>query len=167
MKNTNYYVIDSSSLIELNVKYPIDVFPSLWKKIESLINHGVLIAPKEVLKEISVFDDSLKKWAMKQKKLFKDLTENQIKIVIEILRKYPSLAKPDSELPAADPFIIALAIELERSPQKTLTPSVKKRIIVTEERLRGQRVRIPLVCKEYGIECITIIDMCRIEGWKF
>jgi len=103
MKNTSYYVIDSSSLIELNVKYPIDVFLSLWKNIELLINHGVLIAPKEVLKEISVFDDSLKKWAMKQKKLFKDFTENQIKIVTEILRKYPSLAKPDSELPAADP----------------------------------------------------------------
>ena len=87
--------------------------------------------------------------------------------MIEILKKYPSLAKADSELPAADPFIIALAIELEQSPQKTLIPSVKKRIIVTEERLRGKRVRIPLVCKDYGIECITIIEMCRIEGWKF
>lgn len=112
-------------------------------------------------------DDSLKKWAAKQKGLFKELDENQIKIVKEILKKYPSLAKSDNEFPAADPFIIALAIELKKDAQKTLTPTVKRRIIVTEERLRGQRIKIPLVCQDYGIECMNIIEMCRVEGWKF
>lgn len=167
MKNINYYVIDSSSFIELNWRYPIDVFPSLWKNIEGLIKKGLLISPKEVLKELSVMDDSLKKWATKQKGLFKELNENQIKIVKEILKKYPSLAKSDNEFPSADPFIIALAIELKRDAQKTLTPTTKRRIIVTEERLRGQRIKIPFVCQDYGLECMNIIEMCRAEGWKF
>lgn len=101
------------------------------------------------------------------KKFFKELDAYQIKIVKEILKKYPSLAKSESESPSADPFVIALAIELERDPQKTLDPSVKKRVVVSEERLRGTRVRIPFVCKEYGIECITMIEMCRSEMWKF
>ena len=159
-----YYVIDSSSLIELNLKYPMDVFPTLWENIEKLIEKGRIISPREVLKELTAKDDKLKKWARKQKKLFKDLTLEQINIVKEILQKYPSLANSDNEKAAADPFVIALAVQLGRG-QQTLT--TKARIIVTEERLRGNRVRIPFVCKEYDLECIDIINMCRTEGWSF
>jgi len=166
MSTKNYYVIDTSSLIELK-KFPDDVFPSLWKNIEALIDKGFMISHKEVLKELSFQDDTLKKWAQKQKKFFKELDTYQIKIVKEILKKYPSLAKSDSESPSADPFVIALAIEFNRNPQKTLTSSIQQRVVVSEERLRGSRVRIPFVCKEYGIECITMIEMCRSEGWKF
>ena len=163
----NYYVIDSSSLIELNRRYPIDVFPTLWRNVESSINKGLLISHKEVLKEISMRDDSLKKWAKKQKNLFKELDKRQIPIVREILVKYPSLAKIDNESTAADPFVIALAVELRNDPQKTLFTTAKGKIIVTEENLRGNRIKIPFVCKDYNIECINIIEMCRLEEWKF
>lgn len=89
MTTINYYVIDSSSLIELNRSYPIDVFPSLWKNVETLIEKGFLISHKEVLKEISVMDDSLTKWAKKQKKFFKVLDDTQMNIVRQILKKIP------------------------------------------------------------------------------
>lgn len=167
MMTINYYVIDSSSLIELNRRYPIDVFPTLWKNVETLIEKEFLVSHKEVLKEISIMDDSLKKWAKKQKKFFKELDEKQMEIVRQILKKYPSLAKSDNETAAADPFVIALAVEMGSNPQKTLLQTVKGRIIVTEEKLRGNKVRIPFVCKDYNIECIDIIEMCRVEGWKF
>ncbi len=163
----NYYVIDSSSLIELNRRYPLDVFPTLWRNVEMLIDKGLLISHKEVLKEVSIMDDSLKKWAKKQKKLFKELDKKQMEIVKEILKKYPALAKSDNETAAADPFIIALAVELGGDPQKTLSQTVKGRIIVTEEKLRGNKITIPFVCKDYNIVCINIIEMCRVEGWKF
>ena len=163
----NYYVIDSSSLIELNRRYPLDVFPTLWRNVETLIDKGLLISHKEVLKEVSIMDDSLKKWAKKQKKLFKELDEKQMEIVKEILKKYPTLAKSDNETAAADPFIIALAVELGNDPQKTLSQTLKGHIIVTEEKLRGNKIKIPFVCKDYNIECINIIEMCRVEGWKF
>ena len=60
MKKINYYVIDTCSLIELNLRYPIDVFPKLWKYVEDLIKKGFLVSPKEVYKEICVQDDELK-----------------------------------------------------------------------------------------------------------
>jgi len=167
MNKIDYYVIDSSSLIELNRRYPIDVFPNLWKKVEELINKGFLVSPEEVRKEILVLDDSLKSWITKQKRLFKPLTPNQIEIVKEIVKKYPSLAEVEKEIPAADPFVIALAVDLTNDSQKTLVETVKGRIIVTEERLRGNRIRIPLVCKDYKIDCINMIDLCRAKGWKF
>ena len=96
--------------------------------------------------------------------MFVGETTEQIKIVKEILSTYPNLIKTD-RLYAADPWVIALAIVMDRSPQKTLVEI--KRIVVTEERLRGERVRIPLVCKDYSIESIDILEMFRVEGWKF
>jgi len=163
----DYYVIDSSSLIELNRRYPPDRFPSLWKKIESLIKEGLIIAPEEVRKEILRGDDTLKRWVIDQKKLFKPLSPAQMGIVKEILRKYPAIAKSDSETPVADPFVIALAVEMQKDPQTHLAPVRKGRIIVTEERLRGLKVKIPLVCQDYGINCIDLLGLCREEGWTF
>jgi len=167
MSKLNYYVIDACSLIDFNRRYPMDVFPNLWKKVEILINNGLLISPKEVLKEIERGDDVLKEWAKKQKKLFRELDKRQMEIVFDILKKYPSLAKPDKDGPQADPFVIALAIALEKEPQQTLIKTVKQRIIVTEEQLRGDKIRIPFVCQNFGIDYINIIEMFRTEGWIF
>lgn len=160
---SNHYIIDSSSLMELNRHNPLDVFPTVWNKIESLITRGLLSAPKEVLNEIKEGDDQLAEWAKKQNKLFKEITQKQIEIVKDILKEYPSLVKEKRKYDA-DPWVIALAIELSTSSQKTLAPV--KRIVVTEEKLRGNKVKIPYVCQKFNIKSIDIIDMFRIEGWK-
>jgi hypothetical protein len=167
MKTIDYYVVDSSSLIELNLRYPIDIFPGTWNKLQTLIKKGLLISPVEVFKEIVLRDDSLGKWAKKNKNIFRELDESQIEIVKGILTKYPNLAKSDNEVAAADAFLIALAVTCNESSQKTLTGAVRKNLIVTEERIRGNRVRIPFVCKDYNIACINVIELFRKEGWKF
>lgn len=161
---SNHYIIDSSSLMALNRHNPLDVFPTVWRKIESLIKKGLLLAPKEVLNEIIAGDDQLAKWAKKQNKLFREPTEEQIKIVKDILKDYSSLVKENRKYDA-DSWVIALAIELASSSQKTLAPV--KRIVVTEEKLRGDKIKIPYVCQKYNIESIDIVEMFRIEGWKF
>lgn len=161
---SNHYIIDSCSLMELNRHNPLDVFPSVWKKIEDLINKDLLVAPKEVLNEINEGDDKLANWAKKQNKLFKDPTNKQIDIVREILNKFPSLVKENRKYDA-DPWVIALAVELATSTQKTLISI--KRIVVTEEKIRGNKVKIPFVCQKYEIESIDIIDMFRKESWTF
>ncbi len=162
--SSNHYIIDSSSLIELNRHNPLDVFPSVWKKIEFLINKGALIAPKEVLYEIIESDDQLAKWAKSHNKFFKEPTQEQIEILKNILKEYPSLVKEDRKYDA-DAWVIALAVEMATNSQKTLLSI--KRIIVTEETLRGDKIKIPFVCQKYSIESINIVDMFRTEGWKF
>ena len=59
----------------------------------------------------------------------------------------------------------ALAKEIQDSPQKTLLNI--KRLIVTEESLRGNKIKIPFVCNKFGIDCINRIEMFRQESWKF
>jgi len=161
---SNHYIIDSSSLIELNRHNPIDVFPSVWKNMESLISKGLLVAPKEVLYEIIERDDQLAKWAKQQNNFFREPTVKQIEILRGILKDYPPLVKEDRKHDA-DPWVIALAVEMATNSQQTLTPI--KRIVVTEEKLRGDKIKIPFVCQKYNIEAIDIIDMFRAEGWKF
>ena len=161
---SNCYVIDTSSLVKLNRDNPIDVFPTIWKKLKDLVDKDRLVAPREVLNEIIQNDDQLSKWAKNQKKMFKDPTTRQIELVKEILSKYPSLINTDGKY-SADPWVIALAIELATNPQKTIITI--KRIVVSEEKLRGNKVKIPLICNEYKIENMDIITMFRTEGWKF
>lgn len=161
---SNNYIIDSSSLIELNRHNPIDVFPSVWKNMESLISKGLLVAPTEVLNEITERDDQLAKWAKTQIGFFRDPTQKQIEILKGILKAYPSMVREDRKYDA-DPWVIALAIEMTTNSQQTLTPI--RRIVVTEEKLRGERIRIPFVCQRYNIDSIDIIEMFRMEGWKF
>ena len=160
----NCYIIDTSSLVELNKHNPMDVYQSVWNQIEQLIKNGRLFAPKEIFHEISQIDDQLKEWSKTQDKLFVEPSQKQNKLVKEILQKYPSLIDIDRQYDA-DPWVIALTLELATSPQKTLMKI--KGIVVSEEKIRGNRVRILFICNDYDIESLDIIGMFREEGWKF
>lgn len=160
----NIYIIDSSSLIDLNKHNAMDVYVSVWKNISELIQNDRLIAPKEVLNEIKDYDDTLARWAKKQNKLFRPPTARQIQLVQMILKDYPAIIDVNAKH-SADPWVIALAIELSSQPQQTLFKI--KRVVVTEEKLRGNKVKIPFVCGQKSIECIDLVEMFRTEGWKF
>lgn len=161
---SNFYIIDTSSLIELNKHNPKDVYPGPWKKIEHLIRSDRLVAPKEVFNEIQEIDDSLLSWVKSQNKLFIPPTLRQIEIVKDILKEYPAIIKINRRYDA-DPWVVALAVELATDLQETLLTI--KRIVVTEEKLRGNKIKIPFVCEKYTIEAVDIIDMFRTEGWTF
>lgn len=163
MKSNNY-IMDTSSLVELNRHNPIDVFPSVWNNLESLSKKGLLVAPAEVLSEVKERDDELASWAKRNNRIFQSPTKKQIEILKDILKNYPALVKEDRKHDA-DAWVVALAVEMKASHQQTIIEI--KRIVVTEEKLRGEKVKIPLVCQKYEIETIGIIEMFRIEGWKF
>jgi len=160
----NNYIMDTSSLVELNRHNPIDVFPSVWNNLESLSKKGLLVAPTEVLSEVKERDDELASWAKRNNSIFRPPTKRQIEILKDILKNYPALVKEDRKYDA-DAWVVALAVEMKTSHQQTIIEI--KRIVVTEEKLRGEKVKIPLVCQKYEIESIGIIEMFRIEGWKF
>jgi len=163
----NIYIIDTSSLIEMKERYPKKNFPTLWNKVEKLIQDGRLITHIEVKKEIEKGDDELKEWIKKKniKKMFTKPDKNQIEKVQEILEKYSFLAKADKpEEPNADPWLIALAIVKKEKESGRLFRN--NYIIVTEESTRKTN-RIPWVCKGIGIECIKFIELIQRERWSF
>jgi len=163
--NIDIYCIDTSSLIDLK-PYPMDIFKGLWDNLSQLIKQERLIAPREVLKELERGKDDLLKWSKRNKKMFHDLNPEIIKEGAIIIRKFPLIAKADSETPNADPYIIALAIIKNRQLHEQLCFG-NKCLVVTEEKFKPNKQNIPGACKYFGVECINLLDFFRREGWKF
>ena len=141
--------------------YPISSFPSLWKEMEKLIKKMRLISPNQVLEELKPKDDELFKWCMSHKKMFKKEDINTINTAKSLLDRFPQLGHPDKEIEDADPYVIALAIELNK--QKTLG----KRLVVVVSDEGEKQFHIPDVCKRLDIKCIKFIGIIHEEGWTF
>lgn len=163
------YCVDSSSLINLQRVYPLSVFPGLWQRMADLVKAGRLIAPREVYNELDRGgDDEIFQWAKANRSMFQDPNLNQIDVAREIVNdpKFPGLFDIDSETPEADPFVIALAVDL----QQTTTLFPKKYVVVADEAKAkpGTKPKIPDVCRDprFGLECINILEMFRREHWE-
>ena len=151
------YVIDTSALLDGWVRhYPSDVFPSLWSHLEDMIQSGELLAPDEVLSELSQKDDAVYQWAKTNAAMFVALDEDIQRATQEILNEFPRLVGAMKDRNRADPFVIALA-------------KVRGAIVVTGEKSIGtrDRPRIPLVCDHFGIRHLTMLELIREKGWTF
>jgi len=149
------YCIDTSALIDLSMQYPVDVFPSLWTDLERLKRNARLVAPRQVLEELVPKNDELLAWARANKDMFAEKTEEHMRLVTEILVNFPKLVDILKETEEADPFVIALAITDSRS-------------VVTSERSgHPSRPKIPDVCAQYEIECLSLVEFFRQENLKY
>jgi hypothetical protein len=121
-----------------------------------MIRSGELLAPDEVLSELSQKDDAVYQWAKTNAGLFVPLDESIQRATQEILNEFPRLVGAMKDRNRADPFVIALA-------------KVKEAIVATGEKSIGtrDRPRIPIVCNHFGIGHRTILEVIREKGWTF
>lgn len=137
-------------------RYPIDVFPSFWEKLDDWAKTGRILSTEEVRLEIAKVDDSLLDWIKNRKYFFHPLDEEVQRIVIDILADFPKLVGVGKNRSMADPWVIAQA--------KTTGSKV-----VTEELATGKKdqPKIPDVCSEFGVTCINTLDLIRQMKLKF
>jgi len=146
--------------------YPPSVFPSLWNKLDTLVQSGRLISPQEVYNELEKQEDEVFKWVKQRKQIFRKLGEEQIAVTLEIVNKFPKLVNQQKETPDADPFVIALAF-LEK---RNLTMMGDECIVVSGEKPSGDvtaKPKIPDVCYYYEVKHFSILDLIQNEGWTF
>lgn len=172
MSRNALYIIDTSSLIDMNLHYPMSTFKSVWRRVEELIIEGRLVSSVVVFDEIIRKDDTIKQWADRYNDmLFQESTQYVLEQVGVILKKFPKLINPNSESEQADPFLIAMALDKKDGPQQTLIDYDV--CIVTEEKMprfqgkRSKKIKIPEVCQSFNIPCISLVDMIVKEGWEF
>lgn len=123
--------------------------------MDGLISEGRLLAIDEVLHEVERKDDSLHKWIKQRSQMFIDLDLALQRRGKEIITRFPSLAQSKSLMKGgADPFVIALAVE------RGLT-------VVSAEKSKPTKPRIPDVCNALGILHVTPLGLFRKEGWSF
>lgn len=151
------YCIDTSALVDGWTRYyPPDVFPPLWDKLEEMIGRKEIIAPDEVLRELSKKEDELFKWATKNDGLFAPLDATVQAATQEILAVFPRLVDSERDRSIADPFVIALA-------------RVRGCCVVTGEKTSGnpKRPKIPNVCDHFKIRYVNMLQFMREQKWQF
>jgi len=152
------YCIDTSALLDAWVRnYSPDIMPTLWSRVDGLIERGDLLSSEEVLLELErKHGDDLYKWALQRKGIFLALDDTIQEFGRQIMNDFPTLVDARTGKSFADPWVVA-------------TAHVKRAVVVTGERGTGsrQRPKIPDVCAERKIDCLRFADLIRSEGWKF
>ncbi len=151
------YSLDTSAIVQAwRTHYPPEIFPSVWQRLDDLIDSGALRASEEVLYELERKDDEVLAWVRDRGELIIDIDE-EIQIAVQtILKEHRRLLDTRKSRSGADPFVIALA-------------QINRAAVVTYERPTNsaKRPNIPDVCRALGIRCITFLQLLREQGWVF
>lgn len=150
------YCIDTSSVIDWHERfYPPESFPSLVPLVDGLIHTGRLFMSEEVALELHAKTAAAGTWCAKRKDRLVLPTDVAVATAVrDVLREHPRLVGALKNRNRADPFVIAVA-------------RLKGAVVVTGE-MGGtaDRPKIPYVCSQFGIQCITFTDLIRAEGWR-
>lgn len=154
------YSLDTSALIAaFHERYPIQNFPSLWRKIEELIKTDRL-KMSEVVFEEAVRDADIKQWCDTNELksyLQVPIDEAVQEKVSEVLSGFPRLLNNQKGKSGADPWVIAMALKFENC------------WVVTEEGLSAseKKPKIPDVCAHFNLPCLKVVDLIKAESWIF
>ena len=144
------YVIDSSSLNELEIRYPIDIsiFEPIYTKLNQMFEEGDLFSVMEVFEELK---DSKDYWG-DYEECFRELTDEESENVNKLLNNpdfsvFVSNGMNKNNGYWADPHLIACAM------------SDSSVVVISEESSRNSpQSKIPYVCGELGIRCIKVLE---------
>ena len=145
------YCVDTSGWLDgWQRNYPPDVFPTLWRRVEAVIEAGEIFSSEEVYIELQKKDDEIHDWMKARKEMLVPLTEVIQGIASDLLSEFPRLVDTLRNRSKADPFVIATAID-------------RKATVVTGEPITGNmtKPRIPDVCNVRGVRCINFLQMIR------
>lgn len=154
------YVFDTSALSELFGSYYRSRFPTLWKLFDELVETGSITSTREVAREIERYSrGDIEDWMKRNRKLFSTPTAAEAEFVRKIyevkhFQQNIELKKIQKGGLNADPFVIAKA-------------AVNNAIVVTLEIEKPKAVRIPNICRHFGVECFNLEDFMEKEGWQF
>ena len=148
--------LDTNAFIDAWVrKYPIEIFPGVWEQIDQEIFNGKLISSEEVLVELERQADDLHSWVKQRRQMFMPLSADIQNEVKTILQGHPRLIDTRKNRSGADPWVIA-------------TARVSNAVLVSNEKGGTlDKPKIPFVCTQLDVECIDLLEMIRVLGWKF
>ena len=166
MNNENkIYCIDTSVFLQLHFINKIIPIPDVWKELDILFAEDKIISHEFVFDEFhseKSKNDFINIWISDKKKYFHKITEKQTKLVPQILKKFPKLINPNKENNQANPWLIAMAIEIIENPNLFETKNV---IIVSQEKL-SSNINIPAACKEFDVPHINLEQFFEENGWE-
>ena len=163
---TKIYCVDSSAFFHLYYIHKLISINNVWSELDRLFEDGKIISHEYVFDEFyseSSKRDFIQKWIEDKKKYFRTITGKQFDLVNSILEKFPDLIDPEKEKNQADPWLIALAIELKEDSSLF---GKKEIIVVSQEKISSPK-RIPAACKYFKVDHMNLEDFFKDNGWSF
>lgn len=161
------YCLDTSAFITMHRFYPIRMIPDLWSHLEDLFKRNKTYSHQIVFDEIvpkTGKKDMLAGWLVNYRSSFISTTQRQIEIVPNILRHFPKLIDPESEKDQADPWLVAMLVEIME--QEGLFGDQSNYVMVTTESER-RKTRLPAACKHYNIRHMNLFEFFEANGFQF
>jgi len=157
--------LDTSAFIRMHRLYPNQIRPDLWLLLSDLLESKRILSHQIVYEEI-VPDkgemDELAQWINNYRDNFLPLSQRQIELLPDILKNFPKLIDYDSEKNQADPWLIAMVLELMKKDD--LFKDQYSYIIVTTENVRSSK-KIPAACKHYNIEHMNLFEFFNANNF--
>jgi hypothetical protein len=152
-----HYCVDTSALIDwLERFYPPANFPTLLTRVDDLITEGRFFLSEEVWNECQQVDVATKQWCAPRKGSIAVGTDAAVAAEAAIITtQYHGLVNPATNKGGADPFVIAVA-------------RLHAATVVTGERGgTASKPKIPFVCGDLHIPCISFLEVIVRESWTF
>ena len=154
------YVFDNSPLSALFRNFYRRRFPTLWERFDRLVADGRIVSTREAYREIEDSSlEGLREWAKQNHGLFATPSAVEANFVSKIyaVRLFQQNIEQQKILKGgrnADPFIIAKA-------------GIEDRAVVTMERLKPNAAKIPNICGQLNVRCLSLEEFMEEEGWEF
>jgi hypothetical protein len=127
------------------------VYVKLWENIDMYVQDEIIVTCSEVKDEIR--DEKIIKWLSDNHCAIIDIDEIIQKNVIKVVTSNPRIIDFKKVKSSGDAFLIASAM--------------KHSLTVVSEESKDSDKKIPQVCKNLGVDCINIIELCERENWIF
>lgn len=154
------YIMDASSFNsqKSTESHTRRVNKTLWTNIERLIRDKIIITCSEIKDELT--DPEIATWCASAGCTVIDIDDEIQNNVIAVVTRNPKLVdfkatkqSINSAGSSGDVFLIATAMKYHIA-------------VITEENKNSPK-KIPAVCRNMGVDCINISELCEREGWEF
>jgi hypothetical protein len=165
----DYYSVDANIMITLNI-LPHDVFKPAWDEISRLASTDRWKIFEIVTDEIH--GETANKWLADNDsaivKWNSEINEYTNKLMADLQRKNMMLIDPSRLKNNADPFVIILALYLEKRNLNNLREKVgnKTCCVLTNETPKKNKINIPHVCEYFNIPYMNFPKFIRHHRWR-
>ncbi|MCY4225826.1 MAG: DUF4411 family protein [Bacteroidetes bacterium] len=156
------YLLDTNVFITAkNYYYPFDFHPGFWEWLIRGNQQGRIFSIQQVFDEICAGKDELTEWAHDHKSDFFLKNPPNLEIDLERISEYIKLSGYNAKdirdfVSVADYYLIGQAL------------TRKFKIVTLENRKPTKvKIKIPQVCKDLKVECLSPFVMLRQENAKF
>lgn len=165
-----YYSVDASIMVKIKDSFYEDVAQSVWDELVRLVEEDRWKIFDLVAKE--VHGNRADEWFKRNPKaiiqfdsIFNDYFN---RFMVELEYYGLKMFDPNKEKDARDPFVVALALMLEKRSISNLRIRTGNVIccVLTNEVLKEDKTNIPSVCAHYNLPCMNLLDFMRHHGWK-